>query len=156
MKLPPRLFLTCLILAASPLRATADDQATLAQGYCYEMQNLINVLVDFTETKCIPGGGDVGMSFIFVSSEPVFSVPAAKKAWLTSVVGMFGKTFNTNSMESDQVIFTDTILLTRREAYWMPAPKAKQLQHQVKNNQIDIETMYQRISESLQELAIPD
>ena len=156
MKRPPTLMLAGLILAASPNPAAADNQATLAQGYCYEMQNLINVLVDFTDTKCLPGSDEIGMSFIFVSSEPVFSVPAAKKEWLLSVVGIFGQTFNKNSMESEQVIFTDNILLTRREAYLMPAPTARQLQHQIKNNQIDLETMYQRVLEALQKQVIPN
>ena len=62
------------------------------------------------------------------------------------MVGAFGHTFNNNTMKSEEVI-----MMTRRTAYRMPASTARKLQRQVKNNQLDLETMYRRVMDALQE-----
>ncbi len=64
------------------------------QSICYEVQNYVNTLVDYTQTSCFPCSGKAGaLSFIVLSSQSVFSVKESKKAWLL-VVGSFGKTLN--------------------------------------------------------------
>ena len=49
------------------------------------MEQNINVTVTYTTTKCVPAIDKCGMYFIFVSSEPVFSVEAAKKGGFSSL-----------------------------------------------------------------------
>lgn len=135
-------------------KSLADD-VTLAKGYCYDMEALINKLASFTSTKCLPAKGTTGFSFIFLSSEPVFSVPAAKKAWLLSIVGAFGNTFNKNTMISDEVIVSDMNSMKQRINYKIPAPIARKLQRQIKTNQIGLEEMYREILTNLKQHKIP-
>src|SRR5262245_51231099 len=66
--------------------AATRDETLIAMGLCSSMESKINVLVDYTVTKCLPAPDAGGTSFIFISSKPVFDAEAAKKAWMLVVV----------------------------------------------------------------------
>src|SRR6266852_8129918 len=91
--LPIVLLLT--FASSPPVRAV---EALQALGFCSEVQNYVNALVDFTNTKCLPGGAKKKGSFdlLMISEKPVFSVPAAKNAWLLVVVASVGKVSREN------------------------------------------------------------
>ena len=142
-----------LIVFVSPTRA--DDESTLALGYCAEMENNINALVDYTTTKCLPVKGSAAPSFVFISSAPVFSVEASKKGWLVVVVAAFGNTFNAVSTKTDELIVSDATLMGARQAYRIPSAVARKLQRQVKAGEIDPEAMYQGILVAMEPYRIP-
>lgn len=121
------------------------------QSICYEVQNAVNTLVDYTQTSCLPSAGkDEAFSFIVISSKPVFSVEASKKAWLLVVVASFGKTLNEQPpIKVDELLLSDTNLMKGRIAHVFPASLAKSLQRQVYNGQIDLEGMYAVIKKNL-------
>jgi hypothetical protein len=121
------------------------------EAICYEVQNAVNVLVDYTQTSCLPAGGkDGAFSFIVVSSQPIFLIEASKKGWLLVVVASIGKTLNEqSSVKVDELWLSDTNLMKSRIAYVFPAFLAKSLQRQVYDGQIDLEGMYTAINKNL-------
>src|SRR3990167_1748830 len=99
------------------------------QSICYEIQNYVNALMDNTQTSCLPSGGKEGaLSFIVISSEPIFSIESAKKAWLLVVVGAFGKTLNDQpSIKVDELWLSDINQMKERVAFVLRANLAKSL-----------------------------
>lgn len=127
------------------------------QSICYEVQNYVNALVDFTKSTCVPSGGKEGaLSFIIISSEPVLSVEAAKKAWLLVVVGSLGKTLNDQpSLKVDELWLSDTNHMKNRIAFVLQADIAKSLQKKAYNGQIELDEMYAKIQKNLEKKRIP-
>ncbi len=75
--------------------SVAAQSVEKGQSICFDVHNTVNALVDYTQTSCLPSGGKAGaISFIVLSSQPVFSVETSKKGWLLVVVASIGKTLN--------------------------------------------------------------
>lgn len=121
------------------------------QSICYEVQNTVNALADYTQTSCLPSSGkDNAFSFIVVSSQPIFSAEASKKGWLLVVVASVGKILNEqSSVQADELWLSDANLMKSRVAYVFSTSMAKFLQQQVYNGQIDLEGMYAAIKKNL-------
>jgi hypothetical protein len=138
------------------LSATAQP-VEKGQSICYEVQNAVNALVDYTQTSCLPSAGKAGaLSFIVLSTQPVFSVQASKKGWLLVAVASIGKTLDEQpSVKADELWLSDTNLMKSRVAHVFPASLAKSLQRQVYNGQIDLEGMYAAIKKNLVQKTIP-
>lgn len=137
--------------------SVAAQSVETGQSICYEVQNAVNALVDYTQTSCLPSGGKAGaLSFIVLSSQPVFSVEASKKAWLLVVVSSIGKSLNEQpSVKTDELWLSDANLMKNRVAYVLPTSLAKSLQRQVYNGQIDLEGMFVAIKKNLVQKTIP-
>lgn len=112
---------------------------------CWDIQNYINILVDYTTTKCIPSRAEKKdvVSFILISEKPVFSSEDAKKAWLLVVVGAVGKVMNDRpNIEGDEVIVSDVNLTRQYRYYSFPVNLAKNLQGQLYRNEISLDRCY--------------
>jgi hypothetical protein len=144
-----------LVVAVSLLfwpSTTIAQSANKGEALCYQIQNSVNALADFTDTRCFPSAGNTpkSLSFIILSSKPVFSVEASKKAWVLVAVAASGDSLNKqSSIKADELWLSDTNLLKGHIAYVIPASLAKSLQRRVKNGQINIETMYSEINRNL-------
>ena len=141
--------LVLAIVAFACGTARADDEAVMAQGYCAQMENYINYLVEFTQTKCIPGKEPEGMSFIFISEKPVLSVPDSFKAWMIVVTAAFGNTFNANSMKTSFLVVTDMNTVAQKKGFKIPAKTARALQKKLKSDQISLEAYYAGIERDM-------
>ena len=153
-----RIFTFTLVLLASAMMfrpAIADAQALEAIRICNKMERQINLLIEYTKTLCVPAQGRNGVSFIFISQEPVFSSEASKKYWLLVVAATFGATFNANTMKSDEVAFADSSMMKNRLAFRMPAKTARTLQRRVKNYEITLDSMYEQITAAMKLYSIP-
>lgn len=151
-----RLILLCVLAVSTASGgAAADERADRAIKYCNEMQQQIDAIVTYTRTICVPGQGNAGMSFIFISDQPVFSVEASKKPWLMVVVGVFGNIFNSNSMTTDELIVSDASMMRVRKAFRIPSTTAREIQRKVKADQMGLEEMYSRISAAMRPYEIP-
>jgi hypothetical protein len=124
---------------------------------CYQIERNVNVMIDFTNTSCIPAGGKGGaLSFILNSSRPVFSVEKAKMGWLLAAIAATGAVLNDNkSAPVDEILMSDIALMKQRIWYRISADTAKSLQRRVKADQIDLETMYAEISKSMSRVDVP-
>lgn len=127
------------------------------QSVCYEVQNYVNALADFTQSSCLPSGGkEDALSFVTISSEPVFLDESAKKAWLIVVVGAFGKILNEQpSTKVDELWLSDVDQMKKRIAFVLKANLAKSLQQKVYNGKIELEEMYTIIQDNLVKKTIP-
>lgn len=132
--------------------AALAQSAEKGEALCYQIQNSVNALADFTQTSCLPSAGSApgSYSLIVLSSKPVFSVEASKKAWLIVAVAATGDSLNRQpSVKADELWFSDTTLMKNRTAHVFPASLAKSLQRRVKNGQMDLEGMYSEIKRNL-------
>jgi len=149
----------CLVLAAAALPTLASAQSSeKVQAMCYQIETTANALVDYTRTSCLPSGGNTPgtYSFILLSSQPVFSVEASKKAWLLGAVAAVGDVLNRNPLvKAEELWLSDSNQMKNRAAYVMPADKARSLQRLVKSDRINLDTMYAEISKSLKRRQIP-
>ena len=143
-----------LILVAVGAGAPLDK----GNSICYEVQNDMNTLVDYTQTRCwsAPSDRDSNLlSFIVISSKPIFSVEAAKKGWVLGAVAAIGKTLNdAPSVKTDQLWLSDANLMKKQIAYVLPTSLARSLQREAFQGRIGVETMYARIRENLIEKTI--
>jgi hypothetical protein len=147
-----------LFLPAAATRAAPDDnQALIAMGLCSQMEPLINTLIDYSYTKCLPNiTGAKGTTFIFITEKPVFAVEASKKAWIIVVVAAVGKTLNEKpSYRADAILLADVSMAKDKSYYTISAALAKSLQHKVYSGQISAEAMWGQISSALSPYAAP-
>lgn len=146
------------LLPLSPAKAAEinKDDALIAMGYCKQIEGYVNALVDYTLTTCLPSQGDRGKSFIFISSKPVLSVEASKKAWMIGIVGAFGKTFNERpSYKTDTIYFSDVNNAKNRKYKSLDAAIGKDLQKKAYDGQITLETMWSRMTAAMKEVQPP-
>ncbi|HXC13227.1 MAG TPA: hypothetical protein VNV39_10340 [Stellaceae bacterium] len=133
----------------------SSDQALIAMGLCEDMGQKVNVLVDYTTTKCIPSLSIKGTDFIFISEQTVFAVEVSEKAWVIVVVASVGRTLNDKpSYLADKILFSDMSMLKDKNYYMIPATLAKTLQQEVYNGQISIDVMWQRITSALKVFSV--
>jgi len=136
----------------------SDDEELRIKGFCYTVENYINTLVDFTNTKCLAGTGEQKgtIGLILISEKSIFSNEAVKKAWLIVVVGAVGKTIMDNpNLKVDTIIVSDMNMMAKRKAFSFPGILAKNLQQKIYNGEINIEQLYKQLTASLKEYSIP-
>jgi hypothetical protein len=147
-----------LILPAAVARAAPDDnQALIAMGLCSQMEPLINTLIDYSYTKCLPNiAGTKGTSFIFITEKPIFAMEASKKAWVIVVVVAVGKILNDKpSYRADKIFFADVSMAKDKSYYTVSAALAKSLQHKIYSGQISAETIWGQIDSALTPYTAP-
>lgn len=143
---------------AAPTQALPQSPEK-GQAMCYQIEKMVNALVDYTQTSCLPTAGKSPgtHSFILISSKPVFSVEASKKGWLLVAVTATGDALNKNaSVKADELLLSDANQMKSRTAYVLPAALARSLQQQIKSNKIGLESMYSQISSNLSQRSIPN
>jgi hypothetical protein len=148
-----------LLAITAPAQAATEQNTLVAMGLCSEMERLINTLVDYTQTKCIPlMNGGTGVSFLFVSSRPVFSVEASEKAWALVVVGAYGHLFNPRpSYKLDSIFFTDASLLSKeRSAQTLSGSMAKKLQKELYDGKITVEGAWHQMQSNMKPYHVPE
>jgi hypothetical protein len=93
---------------------------------------------------------------VFIASEPVFSLPAARKGWLLVVVGVLGHQLNEVSrLPTDALFVTDMDQLKNHQAYFISALTAKRLQAKVKQGAMSLDAMYAVLDANLASHTIP-
>jgi hypothetical protein len=141
------------VAAIAPIwcHPAAAQSVENGQSICYEVQNAVKRLVDYTQTSCLPSGGQVGtLSLVVISSHPVFSVDASKKGWLLVAVASIGQSLNEQpSVNVDELWLSDANQLKSRVAFVLPASLATSLHRQVYNGQVDLERMSAAIKKNL-------
>jgi hypothetical protein len=120
------------------------------QAICDGVQGYVNMLVDYTKTTCIPADvSDDTLTFLVLSSEPIFSVKGSKKAWLVAVVLSVGKAMNDlPDVKAGELYVADANMETD-VAYFLPIDLAKSLQKEVSAGQMKLEAMYEEIKKPL-------
>ena len=148
----------CLSIAFGVLATAFSQSAEKGQSVCFQIGNMVNALVEYTQTSCVPTLSKTpgAYSFILMSSKPIFAVEASKKARLLVAVAASGDALNRNpSVRADELWLSDANEMKSRIAYVLPAALAKSLQLRAKANQITLDGMYSEISRNLVRREIP-
>jgi hypothetical protein len=130
-----------------------------AEGLCAEVTQYIGILVDYTDTKCLPAAtSNAGQTdLILISSQPVFSVEASKKGWLIVVAGSVGKVMGEHAqMALEEIWVSDTRLMAKRRAFKFSAALAQKLQRETKGGEISLEQLYHQLNGALVSVDIPN
>ena len=153
-----RQLIQAMIFAVLTTPMAAFSQSTeTGQALCYQIEKMINALVDYTKTSCLPTAGKdkESHSFILLSSQPVFSGAASKKGWVLVAVAATSDALNKNaSVKAEELWLSDANQMKSRTAYVIPAALAKSLQRKIKADQISLDTMYSEISKSMSQKSI--
>jgi hypothetical protein len=134
------------------------DEALQAEGFCSEVEHNVNVLADFTTTKCLPGSAAKKgvVDLLVISEQPIFAVANAKKLWLIVVVGAIGRIASDNpDIPLGEICVSDTNLLKKRKYFVFSASEAKRLQHQIYIGSLTIDGAYAQLSPKLREKTLP-
>lgn len=125
-----------LLLAVTLLNAgVAGAQSTDAVLATFSIEGkMVNALVQFTRTMCLPSKGNPpgSRSFILISEKPVFLVEASKKAWIIVAVASIGSSLNDRpGIKADELALSDVNQAGNRLSFVMPAAIVKALQRRV-------------------------
>lgn len=143
-----RLLLLSLLIA--PIAAAQSTDKPLA--LCYRIERTINTIANFTTTQCAPSGGSKRgtISFVVITSKPVFATETAKKAWLLVAVAAVGDALNKDpAAKGDELWLSDATNTKRHVAWIMPTRVAQSLQRRIKRNEITLDQMYAEIGKNL-------
>jgi hypothetical protein len=144
---------SCVLIILLLLQSLAIAQETdKGAAICNQITTGINIIIDWTQTLCMSAKGKQPgtYSFVVISSKPVFSAEASKKAWLLIAVAIAGDVLNKNSsIKTEELWLSDANLTKNRVTHIMPAGVAKSLQRRIKADQITLDVMYSEISQNL-------
>jgi hypothetical protein len=150
-------------LLLSPVRVDAKEpsaEADRAVAACADIEGMIDGLVDYTDTKCLPAAAaaSAGASFIIISEQPVFSVDASKKGWLLASLGAVGFVLNEErpSFKADEVIFSDVQRMKERTGYVIKVSVLKSLQRKVKADELSLEAAYTEMLSGMRPMTLPE
>jgi hypothetical protein len=150
------LFGCCLNYEIS--QAAAPPSIQRGNSICYEVQKFTNALVDYTDTRCwaAPSSRKAELlSFIIISSKPVFAVEASKKGWMIVTISAVGKILNEDpSIRTDEIWLSDVDLTKKRVVYALPTSVAKSLQRDAFHGRINVEQMYETIKKNLTQKSV--
>lgn len=137
-----------ITLLATSVVAVADP----LDNFCRTVESSINILADFTNTKCLPTAGSAKgrNSFILLSEKPVFSNEQSKKAWLIVACAAVGSELNKKTaVRAEELWFSDVARTKERTAFSVSAATCKSLQSKVYDGALNIEQMYSTLSAQL-------
>jgi hypothetical protein len=103
------------------------------------------------QTYCMPTlGRNKALSFVIVTSEPVFSSESLEREWLIAVVDSLGRTLNDRpTVDVDQLTVSDANSISNGVTYTLPVALTRSLQRRIFTMQIDLDEMYGEIQENL-------
>jgi hypothetical protein len=123
---------------------------------CFDIERSLHTLVPYTATRCIPPHDVSGLSFMVISTKPIFAMYGAKKAWLTGVVTMMGKALNDHhDLEVDHIWVSDGDLMAKGQALALSGSIAKDLQGKANAHEISPEGLYLDVTDALRRHPIP-
>jgi len=139
------LVLLVLSLAAMPRSVQALDPPEPKRDLCRDIVATVNEVADFTETLCLPAHDPEGMSLVLISSQPVFAIESAKRAWLVTSVGAFASVLAEAKAETHLLILTDAEASRNGQFFSIAPPIAQQLLQQAREGALDSAQYYDRI-----------
>ena len=95
-------------------------------------------------------GRNKALSFVIVTSEPVFSSESLEREWLIAVVDSLGRALNDRpTVDVDQLTVSDANSISNDVTYTLPVALTRSLQRRIFTMQIDLDEMYGEIQENL-------
>ena len=125
---------------------TAQDGLLL----CAKIERNVRALIDWTTTECQFGtNADGGFDLILVSSQPVFSVEASRKAWMLVAIAATAEATRTSSTRTGQLVMTDRNLVADRKGYAIDTAAARSIQGRMKRDELALDDALAEIGDAL-------
>jgi hypothetical protein len=97
-----------------------------------------------------------GLSYMVISTKPIFAMYGAKKAWLTGEVTMMGKALNHHQdLAVNDIWVSDGALMAKGQALALSGSIAKDLQGKANAHEISPEGLYLDVTDALRRHPIP-
>jgi hypothetical protein len=129
---------------------------SMAIDICFDIERSLHTLVPYTATRCIPSHDVSGLSFMVISTKPIFAIYGAKKAWLTGVVTMMGKALNDHQdLAVNDIWISDGAFMAKGQALALSGSIAKDLQGKANTHEITPERLYLDVTDALRRHPIP-
>ena len=122
------------------------------EAFCGLNLRYIEALFDATRTTCRITSYRDGLMIVFTAEQPVFRIPAARKAWGMVAVLAAGKTIRDmggNLIGIDYVGLTDAEQTESGKIARLPASFAEQLQDEVHDGKIDSSAAVEKLEKRL-------
>lgn len=143
------LSLSGLLWLSSGLAETIEN----GKAICEDAERFIHDVreIGSAQTYCMPTlGRDNALSFVILTSEPVFSSESLERTWLIAVVASLGRALNDRpAVDVDQLTVSDASSISTGITYTLPVALTRSLQRRIFTNQIDLDKMYDEIQQSL-------
>jgi hypothetical protein len=128
---------------ATPSRGgdLSDAMDKTFEAFCGMNLRYIEPMFNATRTTCRITGYRHGLIILFTAEQPVFRIPAARKAWAMVVVLTAGKTIRDlggNLIGIDYIGLTDSEQAKSSKVARLPASFAEQLQAAVHDGKVDV------------------
>jgi hypothetical protein len=134
-----------LSLVAMPRGGTAVEPVEPGRDLCRDIAATVNAVADFTETLCLPSRDPEGMSLVLISSQPVFAIEKAKRAWLITSVGTVASVLKDADTRTHLLILTDAEASRAGRVFSIAPPVALDLSRQAREGRLSPEQFYDGI-----------
>jgi hypothetical protein len=138
---------TAMLIIVNPSYSVAAGNAN-ADSICLAAWGNMNILLNPHQVSCFAANDEQNgyKTIIFVSLDPVFAAPAAKKGWLVVLIGAVGLELNKSPrVKIRNVAFMDKELARNRTYFTIAAKDVARLQKDVKADRLDLEGLYSGI-----------
>ncbi len=141
---------------ASAMPSHGADRAATVQkafdAFCALNLRYIEALFDATRTTCRIASYRQGSMILFIAEQPVFRIPAARKAWGMATVLTAGKTIRDlggSLIGIDYVGLTDSEQAKRGKVWRFPASFAEHLQAEVHDGNVNTDVAVEDLDRRL-------
>ncbi len=134
-----------LSLVAMPRVGAAVEPLEPGRGLCQDITATVNAVADFTETLCLPSRDLDGMSLVLISSQPVFAIEAAKRAWLITSIGTVASILQDTGARTHLLILTDAEASQAGRVFSIASPVALDLSRQAREGRLSPGQFYDGI-----------
>lgn len=136
-----------LLITANQSYAIAGSNAN-AESICRAAWGNMNILLNPRQISCFTASEKRSgyKTIIFVSLDPVFAIPTAKKGWLAALIGVVGMELNKSpGAKIGNIAFMDKELARDRTYFVIPSTEVARLQREVKADRLDLAGLYSGI-----------
>jgi len=131
----------------------ADEPA--ATRVCARVAPIINALIDFAETACVPGREAGGYTLMIVTKQTAVA-GTTRRSYLLTVVAAVGKELDTvGTKRINAVAIMDRQLATQRKYLRIPVTDVLKISRDLRADLITLDQMYAAIEESAKVVDLP-
>ena len=134
-----------LSLVAMPRGIEAAEPLEPGHGLCRDIAETVNAVADFTDTLCLSSRDPEGMSLVLISLQPVFTIEAAKRAWLITSVGTVASVLAESEAQTHLLILTDVEASREGRLFSIAPPVAQDLSREAREGRLSPKQFYDKI-----------
>jgi len=145
---------TVLGWALAATNSLAEEAA--ATRVCTRAAPIINALIDFAETACVPGREAGGYTLMIVTKQTAVA-GTTRRSYLLTVVAAVGKELDAvGTKDINAIAIMDRQLATQRKYLRIPVTDVLKISRDLRADLITLDQMYAAIEESAKVVDLPE